>query len=200
MTVLLTLTIAGIDTGPFDLYSNVDGYSVPFETNISKAALQGGYSSVLVPDFAIVVRVVSKGVCNTYVDIVLASLTTTTSTAVPTTTTTTTSGVTVEFSAAYTQALEAPLGDSDAGFLSGNITITGGSATFFAFAEIFVDAGVGSNFLTDIDIAGNLATAFIDTIGMDTSAGIVLGPGIYSYTIDLSVNSADGGGGISYTI
>ena len=39
MTVLITLTLAGADTGPFDLYSDLDGYITPFETGVSKAAL-----------------------------------------------------------------------------------------------------------------------------------------------------------------
>lgn len=71
MTVLITLTTAGIDVGPFDLYSNLDGYVTPFETNVSKAALQAGYSSTLVPDYTKTVRVQSKGVCINYTDIVL---------------------------------------------------------------------------------------------------------------------------------
>ena len=106
----------------------------------------------------------------------------------------------VEFSAPYTASLNAPLGESDSTILSGNITIIGGYATFSAFAEIFVDAGVGSNFLTDINIDGNLATASTLVVeGVITSGSIVLAPGIYPYTVNLSVEAADGGGGISYT-
>jgi hypothetical protein len=90
MTVLITLTIAGTDTGPFDLYSDVDGYVSAFETGVSKAALQAGYSSSLVPNAATIIRVKSTGVCNNYVDIVLVTTTTTTTTVVPPTTTTTT--------------------------------------------------------------------------------------------------------------
>ncbi len=78
MTVLLTLTTAGADTGPFDLYSNLDFYTVPFETGVSKAALQGGYLSSLVPDYTVTVRVLSKGHCVNYTDIVLFTPTTTT--------------------------------------------------------------------------------------------------------------------------
>ena len=92
MTVLITLTTAGADTGPFDLYSNVDGYGSPFETGVSKAALLGGYASALVPDLATIVRVMSDGDCVNYIDIVLDEVTTTTTstTVAPTTTTTTT--------------------------------------------------------------------------------------------------------------
>jgi len=91
MTVLITLTTAGTDSGPFDLYSNLDGYTSAFETGVSKASLLAGYSSALVPDYTTTVRVKSNGLCLNYVDIILESTTTTTTTIVgPTTTTTTT--------------------------------------------------------------------------------------------------------------
>lgn len=94
MTVLITLTLAGTDTGPFDLYSDADGFVSAFETGVSKAALLAGYSSSLVPNTTTVIRVKSTGVCNNYIDIpLLPPTTTTTTTVVPpvTTTTTTTS-------------------------------------------------------------------------------------------------------------
>jgi hypothetical protein len=91
MTVLITLTIAGTDTGPFDLYSNVDGYVSAFETTVSKAALLAGYSSALVPNGTTIIRVKSKGTCVNYVDIPVVTTTTTTTTGTPITTTTTTS-------------------------------------------------------------------------------------------------------------
>ena len=50
MNVLITLTTAGADTGPFNLYSNVDSYTTAFETGISRAALIAGYTSSLAPD------------------------------------------------------------------------------------------------------------------------------------------------------
>jgi hypothetical protein len=70
-TVLLTLTTAGPGTGPFDLYSNVDGYTTPFQTNITKSQLVVGYTSILVPNAATIIRIKSKGTCTTYVDITL---------------------------------------------------------------------------------------------------------------------------------
>lgn len=82
MTVLITLTIAGADTGPFNLYSDVDGFTSPFESSVPKASLLAGYVSTLVPFGTNVIRVYSQGVCGTYVDLVVA--------APPTTTTTTT--------------------------------------------------------------------------------------------------------------
>lgn len=84
MTVLITLTTAGADSGPFDLYSNLDGYVSAFETGISKSALLAGYSSNLVPDYTSTIRIKSNGVCVNYIDIELESIiTTTTTTTIP---------------------------------------------------------------------------------------------------------------------
>ena len=71
MTVLITLTVAGTDSGPFNLYSNLDGYISAFETGVSRAALLAGYSSALVPDFTTIVRVQSTGDCSNNIDITL---------------------------------------------------------------------------------------------------------------------------------
>ncbi len=99
MTVFITLTIAGSDSGPFDLYSNLDGYTSAFESGVSKASLLAGYSSSLVPDFTSTIRIKSNGVCTNYIDVLVdsptttttsSSTSTTTTTVVPTTTTTTT--------------------------------------------------------------------------------------------------------------
>lgn len=95
MTVLITLTVAGADSGPFNLYSDIDGFTSAFETGVSKASLLAGYSSALVPDFTTTIRVMSTGDCTNYIDIVLSSPTTTsTTTSSITTTTTTTSSIT----------------------------------------------------------------------------------------------------------
>jgi hypothetical protein len=72
MTVLITLTIAGADSGPFNLYSDIDGFTSAFETGVSKASLLAGYSSALVPDYTTILRVMSIGDCTNYVDLPLA--------------------------------------------------------------------------------------------------------------------------------
>lgn len=90
MTVLITLTTAGTDSGPFNLYSDLDGYTSAFEVGVSKAALLAGYSSALVPDYTTAIRIKSNGVCLNYIDVVLGSTTTTTTTVIGPTTTTTT--------------------------------------------------------------------------------------------------------------
>lgn len=91
-TVFIQLTTAGTDAGPFDLYSNVDGYTIPFENNVAKASLQAGYTSVLVPDSATTIRVQSDNViCDNFIDLSIITTTTTTSSTSSTTTTTTSS-------------------------------------------------------------------------------------------------------------
>ena len=57
MTILLTLTTAGADSGPFDLYSDIDGYTVPFETGVAKILLEAGYPTSLAPEFTTIVRI-----------------------------------------------------------------------------------------------------------------------------------------------
>lgn len=93
MTVLVTLTLAGTDVGPFNLFSNVGGYTTPLVTGVSRAALVAGYNLLNVPDNASVIRVQSTGTCTNFLDILLSGATTTTSTSTSTTTSTTTSTV-----------------------------------------------------------------------------------------------------------
>ena len=69
MTIFLQLTIAGSDTGPFDLYSNFD-YLIPFETGVSKIDLEAGYTTI-VPDYATTIRITSTGDCINSTDITL---------------------------------------------------------------------------------------------------------------------------------
>jgi hypothetical protein len=106
MNVLITLTTAGADTGPFNLYSNVDNYTTAFETNISKGILVAGYTSTIVPPGTTAIRVWSMGICANYVNITLTvpatTTTTTTSAPVGTTTTTTTAAPVVTTSTTTT--------------------------------------------------------------------------------------------------
>lgn len=81
MIVFLQLTVAGSDTGPFDLYSNLDGYTIPFQVGIPKATLVAG-SYVNTPDYTSIIRVQSVGACVNYGDIVLINTTTTTTTTI----------------------------------------------------------------------------------------------------------------------
>lgn len=93
MNVFLQLTSAGTNTGPFSLYSNIDGYTVPFQTNISRNQLLLGFMSTLVPTSTTIVRIQSTGDCVQYVDINVEPKTSTTTTTSSSTTTTTTTTI-----------------------------------------------------------------------------------------------------------
>lgn len=107
MTILITLTTAGANTGPFMIYTDVDGFTTPvFVTPVSLQDLLDGFSSSAFPEGTKIVRLVSVGLCENYIDIDVESIVTTTTTSSstssttsttttiePTTTTTTTSGL-----------------------------------------------------------------------------------------------------------
>lgn len=70
ISVNILLTLAGLQTGPFDLYSDLDGFTTPFETNVSKDALLAGYISNIVPLYTQILRCQSvNGDCPNYIDI-----------------------------------------------------------------------------------------------------------------------------------
>jgi peroxiredoxin len=83
MTLLLTLSTAGGDTGPFNLYSNVDGFTSAFEVGVAKIDLLMGYISYTVPDGTTVIRVMSDSVCKNYIDLIVNVTTTSTTTDPP---------------------------------------------------------------------------------------------------------------------
>jgi hypothetical protein len=69
MIVTIKLTTAGSETGPFNLYSDADGFVTVFETNVSKSKLLAGYTTNLAPNNTKVVRVCSIANCKNCVDI-----------------------------------------------------------------------------------------------------------------------------------
>ena len=70
MNVYITISNVGADAGPFNLYSDVDGYISAFETNIPKAILEAGYSTNLVPEGTLEIRIQSVNeLCNNYVNV-----------------------------------------------------------------------------------------------------------------------------------
>lgn len=86
MTIYILLTTPATDAGPFNLYSDVDGFVAPFSINVDKATLLGGYSAT-VPNGTTIVRIVSIGDCTNYIDFEVGGG--------PVPTTTTTSSTTV---------------------------------------------------------------------------------------------------------
>ena len=73
MTITITLSAAGVDTGPFSLFSDVDGYTTAFVTGVSRTALLAGYTTSLAPVGTTIVRVKSNGLCTNFIDITLSA-------------------------------------------------------------------------------------------------------------------------------
>jgi len=148
MTITITLTLAGSDTGPFNLYSNVDGYITAFQTNIPRGTLVAGLTTATVPDGTTEILVKSTGACqrNLYLSVsgAPATTTTTTSTAAPSTTTTTSTGVPPEYRLAQIgQQADASSGCSTGSILRVYLDATD-YALFIANSSQFAGLGGGA--------------------------------------------------------
>ena len=94
MLIQINITIPpNGSAGPFDLYSDADGYSSPFETQVPAVSLISGYI-VELPLGATIIRVCSIGTCENCIDLPTNCPTTTTTSTSSTTTTTSTSSTT----------------------------------------------------------------------------------------------------------
>jgi hypothetical protein len=191
MTVFITLTIAGTDSGPFDLYSNLDGYTSAFESGVSKASLLAGYSSALVPDYTTTIRVKSNGVCINYIDILLKSTTTTTtssststttSSSSTTTTTTTVTGLmqalissTSHPTDACSEILDTPCWVSNTGGLPGSEVITTGSIVYTDSGGTIPFVGDGNFYHIEIDLGTFSTNCEINGVGA-VASGIAICP------------------------
>lgn len=72
MYVYITISNVGVDTGPFNLYSDLDGYISAFEANVPKSFLEAGYASYLVPDGTTEIRIQSANeLCGNSIDITI---------------------------------------------------------------------------------------------------------------------------------
>ena len=69
MTGLIQISTIGEDVGPFNIFSDVNGFTSAFETNVTRDQLLEGYPSANIPDSTTTVRVISIGQCNNYIDI-----------------------------------------------------------------------------------------------------------------------------------
>lgn len=131
ITVLITLSIAGTDSGPYDLYSSPDGITFTvFATGITKSALLAGYTSYVVPDGSTTIRIMSTGTCTNYIDLTISGGTTTTTTSVAPTTTTTTTGASNSIVVKYSFGSGGPV--TYYGYSTGNDACTDGPASFFS--------------------------------------------------------------------
>lgn len=72
MTIILTITTGENDSGPFDIYVDVDGYTTPVASGITYAQLVLGYQ-LEVDDNTIQVKIVSTGLCVNEVIAILES-------------------------------------------------------------------------------------------------------------------------------
>lgn len=89
MIVFIKLTDAGSSTGPFSLYSNTNGFIVPFETSVPKSLLLDGYLTTA-PDGTIIIKIKSEDpLCGSELYINISTTTTTTTSSTTTTTSTT---------------------------------------------------------------------------------------------------------------
>lgn len=106
MFVTITLTSASLSSGPFDIYTNVDGFVTPVDTNVPRTSLLGGYT-ITVSDLATIIRVQSLGTCSNYIDLDISGIPsptpTPTTTSTPTVTPTTTSTPTPTITPTLTQ-------------------------------------------------------------------------------------------------
>lgn len=109
MLIQITITIppSGI-AGPFDLFSDANGYVSPFETQVPATELESGYV-VELPIGATIIRVCSVGDCENCIDIPTNCPTTTTTSSSSTTTTSTSStSTTTSTSSTTTTSTTAP--------------------------------------------------------------------------------------------
>jgi hypothetical protein len=102
-SIFVQLNTAGSDTGPFMIYSNVDGYITAYGINISKALLTAGVT-ISVPDFTTSVKIRSNGKCTNSIIVDMLPTTTTTTTRQPTTTTSTTTSTSTSTSTSTTSS------------------------------------------------------------------------------------------------
>ena len=154
MTATITLTTAGIDTGNFSLYSNVDGYDTPFATGLSRAALLAGYTSTSVPASTTTIRVQSFTSCTNYIDLVVTDIATTTTTSAPTTTTVapTTTTTTIAYVAPTVSTYAVTnIGTTTA---TGNGAATYGSVSPFGFRGIAYSTSPSPTIAGDYDLDG----------------------------------------------
>jgi hypothetical protein len=100
MTILIDLSVAGVNTGPFNLYSDADGYTSAFATNITRQQLLDGYPAVVAAGTTNIKLQSLSDICPN--DTILPVSTTTSTTSTSTSTTSTTSTTTTSTSSTTT--------------------------------------------------------------------------------------------------
>lgn len=97
MTILIDLSVAGINTGPFNLYSDADDYTSAFALNVTRQQLLDGYPAVVTAGTTNIKLQSLSDICpnDTILPVSTTTSTTSTSTSSTTTTTTTIPSVTI---------------------------------------------------------------------------------------------------------
>jgi hypothetical protein len=73
-SVVITLTSAGLDTGPFNLYSNITSYSIPFATNILRNDLITGITVTVPTNTSTIKLESSNSTCSVYINLSVQNL------------------------------------------------------------------------------------------------------------------------------
>lgn len=178
MTVLITLTLAGTDTGPFDIYSDADDFSAILATGVSRNDLLAGYSLAGVPDTATIIRAQSTGTCTNFLDIYLSGGITTTTSSTSTTSTTT------------TPAIECLTGDTSAiascgGGESSLFTVTAGNTALITPSGYYFTGTGTRTYLAYIMNAADSAVLYTFNYTQTGSA-----PGTWASTLPFNILSA----------
>lgn len=71
MTGAIQIGTLGTGTGPFNLYSDVNGFTAPFEMGVTRKKLSDGYPTDKIPDTTTIIRVMSAGSCTNFLDILI---------------------------------------------------------------------------------------------------------------------------------
>jgi hypothetical protein len=181
MTVYIELTSAGADTGPFNLYSNVDLYTSAFEVGVSRLDLTNGYTSNVVPNETTSIRIKSSGNCINYIDIKVDTsnnpfacdtLGGASSFGILAGTTITNTGSTT-----IAGNLGLYPGNSVVGFPPGTIT-----------GEYYVNSTIASNSLNDANNAFTCLNSLSTTGSVGANiGGTAITPGIYSVSDTLTI-------------
>ena len=178
MTVLVTLTLAGSDTGPFNLYSNSDGFTNAIATGVSRSALLAGYNLTGVPEDASIVRAQSTGTCTNFLDMYLSGGTTTTTSSTSTTSSSTTPAI--ECLTGTTSALA-----SCSSGMSSLFTVTAGNTALITPSGYFFTGGGTRTYVAYIMNAANSTVLYTFTY---TQTGP--NPGSWTSTLPSNILSA----------
>jgi hypothetical protein len=165
ISVLIQFTTLGADTGPFNLYTNANGFTSAFASGVTKAQLLAGYASVNTPDGTTVVRVKSmSSACTVYKDLPLSAVTTTTSsTVIATTTTTTTIAATTTTS---TLPMSYPVVDNCCGLTPGTHYVSAPLGTFVT-GNVFSSTSFG--YFGAFTVTGPMQPGIPDVVRYDST-------------------------------